>query len=232
MDVGLVPTMVKKRKSVKARSSRKRKQTQPRKPRPLMQVLIEGPRDENERLMQRRFHKMECIFFAQHFRHFNTTPRLVRDAIRRALSQLNITQERYCSAICDLESEGAKELLNALADKVAKLNRLGRVQLEKETARVAEHFTPLAVPTSARQLTESRDFPGNCCQMCGFPLCHICYSKTPSSRVPRTGKICRTCFEQMPKARQSMYYKHTYQPKGYTETTGWNPRGSWGRCQS
>ena len=64
---------------------------------------------------------------------------------------------------------------------------------------------------------------GSLCSQCGEYLRTSCYSKNPDAkRVPRTAKLCGSCFRMLDPKEQEHYCEYrygTYNPKA----TGWNP---------
>jgi hypothetical protein len=67
--------------------------------------------------------------------------------------------------------------------------------------------------------------PNDCCQNCGKYLAGpVVYSKQlAKKRVPRTNKICVTCFKALPQKSQAGYRKYAYGKGHEPSATGCAP---------
>lgn len=73
-------------------------------------------------------------------------------------------------------------------------------------------------------------YPNDCCQKCGKYLEDVCYSKQQAEkRVPRTNKICASCFEQLPDFLRQAYFTYSYRRGHEPSSVGWDPHDGWGR---
>ena len=186
----------------------------PGKPRTIGQIIDLGPdnQEEESRLVDyRRKKRAACKAFLP-----NRSPvdPMVHRALERAIRDLRITHGEFRHAVQTRPCKESRVLLEKTYGRAEELLRSGE-PLEIPAPRHDAVFT-------TNKLIGFGGYPAKSCQICGRFLTTICYSQIRDRpRVPRTDKICPSCFESLEKNEQREYQQYRY-------STRWEPWGNMG----
>ena len=183
-------------------------------PRTIGQILLLGAANPGEEAKLADYRRKQQAFFKEFLPGSSLADHSVHAALYRALRDLCITRGELRHAIQTQHRKESRVLLKKVSQRADELLRSG-ASLEIPAPRPEVVFV-------TNKLIGFGGYPADSCQVCGRFLRTICYSQIQDCpRVPRTDKICSSCFERMDESEQREFQQYHY-------STRWEPWEPWG----
>lgn len=183
--------------------------------RTLGEILSSEPRNNGEKKKLEEFRGMESKFFGICRKEIGfpiNDDALIKVLIQRSNRKRDVRNGQFHYALMTQHKPESVRLLKQIITDVRDQVKVFRERSNTDACR-----------GDAKSVGYG-GYQSDCCQECGNYLYTVCYSiHRFTGRVPRTDKICKSCYFNLPSGLKSEYARYVY-------SSGWTPR-IWGGLQ-